>query len=429
MASLDQLHHSARDIFEHALAAVDPVSAIQRAIKLDGLKLEVCGNVVEIGTRPIYAIAIGKAAASMATGLNEVLGDRLAAGVLSGPATQFDFDRWQTFAGGHPLPNEQSLAAAQATFAILDHANREAAIVIALVSGGGSAMIEWPRSHEITLEELQRTNRLLVNCGASINEINVVRRAFSAVKGGGLARRLPHAKLITLIVSDTNQGDEASVASGPTLDAPGSDRSAIEIVTSYQLETALPETILQAIKSAATKQPINPGFSQVLLDNKTALDAAAHRAQTLGFTATIATEISEQPIDEGCGQLIEKLNSLETPACLISGGEFSCPVRGDGVGGRNLETVVRGAQLLEGISSHVVILSAGTDGIDGNSPAGGAIADETTVARAKSLGLDADDFVERSDSFSFLEKLNATIVTGPTGTNVRDVRILLKARA
>jgi glycerate-2-kinase len=167
----------------------------------------------------------------------------------------------------------------------------------------------------------------------------------------------------------------------------------------------------------------------MLLDNKTALHAAAEKARVLGFATTITTEISEQPTEDGCRQLIEQLKSLDGPACLLSGGEFSCPVRGDGAGGRNLETVLRGAQLLEGVSSHVVFLSAGTDGIDGNSPAAGAIADETTIATAKSLGLDADDFLERSDSFTFLEKLNATIVTGPTGTNVRDVRILLKEGA
>ncbi len=427
MTSRNQLHQFAREIFDHALAAVDPVSAVQRAIKLNGLQLEVCGNVIEIGTRPIYSVAIGKAAASMATGLNLALGNRIGAGVLTGPPTEFNFSRWETFAGGHPLPNEQSLAAAQAAFALLHRANHEAAIVIALISGGGSAMMEWPAAHDITLEELRRTNRILVNCGASINEINMVRRAFSTVKGGGLARRLPNARLITLIVSDTNPGDEASVASGPTLIASASADSPREIVMRYHLDSTLPESILNAISSAANKRTVSPSYAHVLLDNKTALQAAAHKAEALGFAATIATETNEQPIEDGCRQMIEQVKSFDGPACLISGGEFSCPVRGNGQGGRNLETVLRCAQLLHG-GAPQLILSAGTDGLDGNSPAAGAVADETTIARARSLGLDADEFLRQSDSYSFFRQLSDVIITGPTGTNVRDIRIVLKER-
>src|SRR6185295_9088069 len=199
-------------------------------------RLDVCGNVFEIDAGPIYAIAIGKAAASMATGLNLAMRDQIAAGVLSGPETlSFNSNRWQTFVDGHPTPNEQSLAAAQSAFTLLDRANDERAIVFCLISGGGSAMLEWPASNDTTLDDLRQANQLLVNCGASISEINVVRRAFSAVKGGGLARRAPEATLITLIVSDTNNGDEASVASGPTLEAPVSNHSALSIVRHYQL--------------------------------------------------------------------------------------------------------------------------------------------------------------------------------------------------
>jgi len=431
LSSLEQLHLLARDIFEHSLVAVDPVSAVQRAVKVDGSQMEICGNFIEIEARPLYAIAIGKAASSMAVGLNEVLGDQIVSGVLSGPAPHsFNSTRWQVFAGGHPTPNEESLASAQAAFKLLDQANSEEALVIALISGGGSAMMEWPVNAEITLEELRRANQMLVNSGASISEINVLRRAFSAVKGGGLARRAPNAKLITLIVSDTNKGDEASVASGPTLEAPTSSHSAIEIVSQYQLESTLPESIIKSIRSTRFLQPIAPADAHVLLDNQTALDAAARRAQTLGFAPVVANEICEQPIEDGVRQLIELLNSAPAPACIISGGEFSCPVEGDGRGGRNLETVLRCAQMfddqIQTVDSQVAVLSAGTDGIDGNSPASGAIADKTTITRARTTGLDAMDFLRRSDSYSFFEKLDDAFITGPTGTNVRDVRILIK---
>ena len=431
LSSLEQLHLIVRDIFEHSLGAVDPVSAVQRAIKIDGSQLEICGNLIEVEARPLYAIAIGKAASSMAIGLTEGLGDQIVAGVLSGPGPySFNSTRWQILAGGHPTPNEESLAAAQAAFKLLDQANGEEAIVIALISGGGSAMMEWPVNAEITLEELRSANQMLVNSGASISEINVVRRAFSAVKGGGLARRAPNANLTTLIVSDTNKGDEASVASGPTLEAPTSSHSAIEIVSQYQLESTLPESIIKSIRSTRFLQPIAPAAAHVLLDNQTALNAAARRAQTLGYAPVVATEISEQPIEDGVRQLIERLNSAPAPACIISGGEFSCPARGDGRGGRNLETVLRCAQFLDDQIQtgnwQVAVLSAGTDGIDGNSPASGAIADNTTITRAKAMGLDALDFLRRSDSYSFFEKLDDVIITGPTGTNVRDLRIVLR---
>ncbi len=316
----------------------------------------------------------------MALGVEDALGDLVVRGVVSAPASSARLSQqWEIFAGGHPLPNEASLEAAQAAFNLLDWANGVQGVVICLVSGGGSAMFEYPSHPAMSLDDLRRANQSLIASGARISEINAVRRTFSAVKGGKLAQYAPHARFVTLIVSDTNRGDEANVASGPTL-------------------------------------PTSP--YRVLLGNWTALDGAHQKALELGFKSVIAHDICEQPIQEGCDLL---LSSMETTDCLISGGEFSCPVRGDGIGGRNLETVLRCAMKLQ----QGVILSAGTDGIDGNSPAAGAIADETTVERARSLGLDPADFLGRSDSYTFFQQLGDLIVTGPTGTNVRDLRIIL----
>ena len=198
----------------------------------------------------------------------------------------------------------------------------------------------------------------------------------------GAKQYAPAARFVTLIVSDTNRGDEANVASGPTL-------------------------------------PSNSPY-EVLLGNWTALEAAQQKAIELGFTSpAIAPEICEQPIQNGCDLLLAAIKNTD---CLISGGEFSCPVRGDGIGGRNLETVLR---LANDLDQAAVVLSAGTDGIDGNSPAAGAIADHTTIARARSLGLDPDWYLARSDSYTFFQLLGDVIVTGPTGTNVRDLRIFI----
>lgn len=378
----NELRRRAREIFDTALLSVDPRRAVSQAIVRDGPTFEVCGERFDASSTPVYSIALGKAATTMAHGVEDVLGDKLARGVISAPPSSPSLSqRWEIFAGGHPLPNEASLSSAQSAFALLDQANDERALVIFLVSGGGSAMMEWPISPAMSLDDLRRVNQELIGSGARISEINEVRRSFSAVKGGKLAQRAPHARIVTLIVSDTNRGDEANVASGPTL-------------------------------------PTSP--YRVLLGNWTALDAAHQKALELGFKSTIAHDICEQPIQDGCELLLARLN--ENTDCLISGGEFSCPVRDDGIGGRNLETVLRCA-LAE---RNVVVLSAGTDGIDGNSPAAGAIADQTTLARARDLALDPADFLARSDSYTFFAQLGDLIVTGPTGTNVRDLRILLK---
>ena len=407
MHDLDQRRRCLREIFDHALASVDPRKAVREAIACDGSVVEVCGERFDLSAQQLYAVAIGKAAPAMAFGLEDAIGEKLSRGVITAPPSSEPLaQKWESFAGGHPLPNEASLAAAQSAFALLDQANDERSVVIFLVSGGGSAMMEWPVSPEISLDDLRRANELLIGCGASINEINAVRRAFSAVKGGGLARRAPNARIVTLIVSDTNRGDEASVASGPTLSADGPDP--FEVIQRYDLDLRIP-----VLKSAA---PVSSPY-RVLLDNSTALQAAQQKAVTLGLNSVIAWDICEQPIQAGCDLL------LNTNAdCVISGGEFSCPVRGDGRGGRNLETVLR----LALAASNFVALSAGTDGIDGNSPAAGAIADETTIARAHKLNPDAAKYLERSDSYTFFEALGDLIITGPTGTNVRDLRILIR---
>lgn len=361
----------------------------------------------------------------MALGLDDALGDKLSAGVIVSTSLHHS-TRWQSFTGGHPLPNEDSLAAARAAFSLLDRANNEQGTTIFLISGGGSAMIEWPISADISLADLRAANQDLVSCGARIAEINSVRRAFSAVKGGRLARRAPRAKMFTLIVSDTNPGDEASVASGPTLNAPAGAPNAVDVIEHYHLETVLPESIMKAVHRTQHSPETITASHVVLLDNRSAIDAAAQKARELGFACTTLDDICEQPIQEGCELLLASLFDHPAPFCAISGGEFSCPVRGDGRGGRNLETALRCAINLDN-HTNTVVLSAGTDGIDGNSPAAGAIADQTTLQRARAQNLDPEQYLARSDSYTFFEQLNNLIVTSPTGTNVRDLRIVLKS--
>ena len=431
MANSTQLPLAARAIFDEALRAVDAGAAVGNSIRFDGQLLGI-GKISIPVDRPIYAVALGKAAPAMAAALQSVLGEALTAGVITSTSSTNSLDkRWQVFAGGHPLPNVDSLRAAAASISLLHRANADRALIIFLVSGGGSAMLEMPVAEAISLDDLRVANKVLVRSAASIGEINCVRRGFSAVKGGKLAAMAPQCDQITLVISDVPAGEEQNVASGPTVAPLDDDSHPMEIVERYGLRSQLPYSIIGAIENARTSEPACGGKVReqlVLLDNQTALNAAAKAARALGFTTEIGRDICDQPIAEGCELLVQRMDQLRQESarsgiCLISGGEFACPVRGAGIGGRNLETALRLANCR--LTPEFAAICAGTDGIDGNSPAAGAIIDNTTIERAGSIGLDANDFLRRSDAYSFFVALGDVINTGPTGTNVRDIRILL----
>jgi len=464
LPDLEDLRRDAREIFGDALAAVDARRAVLDAVEVEGTRLRVCDAEFDLRVRKIYSVAVGKAAAAMASALDGRLGDRLARGVLSATPSNAPLSaRWRVFAGGHPLPNGASLEAARAAFELLRKADGPSSLILFLVSGGGSAMIEFPRDPRVALEDLREANRVLVSCGAGIDEVNAVRRALSAVKGGGLCARVPRAAQVTLVVSDVAAGREYDVASGPTLTPHGDARAVREVVERYGLASKLPASVLQALEEADARQtqgaPSNtvPGTAPsdaptedapsdslrkhyVLLDNARACAAAAESARRRGFAVESAHDLSEQNVGDGAAALVSRLAELHRRegaggrgVCLISGGEFACPVRGAGVGGRNSETALRCAFEFEKMCDGdgpgwtpraAVALSAGTDGVDGNSPAAGALADHTTLCRSRGRGLDATEFLEESNAYSFFERLGDAVITGPTGTNVRDVRIL-----
>lgn len=463
----------ARAVFAETLGALDAGAAVRRAVRLRRGRLKIFDDEFDLDatSAAVYCVALGKAAGAMAAALDEILGGRLAGGVLSAPPLASALPRrWRVFEGGHPLPDEASLEAARAAFGLLRRADEEGALVVFLVSGGGSAMLEWPREPGTTLADLREANRVLVTCGAGIAEVNAVRRAFSAVKAGGLCRAAPRAAQVTLIVSDTAAGEPHAVASGPTFPraADGIVPDAKSVVERYDLAARLPAAILASVerhadseasthdgraRPSAAREATPPRREHtaatrparrhhVLLDNGQAVARAAEIARSRGLSVGVAGDVVEQDVAEGARLLVSRLLELRGRAggargvCLISGGEFACPVRGAGVGGRNSETVLRCALELEarGIAAEgsnprdsplFVALSAGTDGVDGNSPAAGALCDETTNARARARGLDPRRALAASDAYSFFAALDDSIVTGPTGTNVRDLRILL----
>ncbi|HYY97674.1 MAG TPA: glycerate kinase, partial [Pyrinomonadaceae bacterium] len=353
-----ELRDAARSIFDDALAAADARRALLEAVRVEGAGLRVFDERFDARAK-VYSVAVGKAAAAMASGLEERLGDSLAGGVLSAPPSGLKLStRWRVFEGGHPLPNEASMEAARAAFELLDEADASSALVLFLVSGGGSAMLEQPRGARVTLEDLREANRLLVSCGAAIDEVNAVRRALSAVKGGGLSLRAPRATQVTLIVSDVPRGRERDVASGPTLAPPPDSPHAREVVARYGLDSKLPDSIKRLLEEEAPRAADGdarsssgsraPRSHYVLLDNDGACEAAAESARSRGFAVERAPDISEQPVGEGASLLASRLFEAYARdgaggrgVCLVSGGEFACPVRGGGTGGRNSETALR----------------------------------------------------------------------------------------
>ncbi len=406
-------------------------------IRLSGDRLTVAGEECDLaGFTSILVIAVGKASLPMARAVEAVLGDRITGGlVVTNAIIGKPPDRLSVRLGGHPLPDPGSVEAAKTALNLLRDADSANTLVLFLISGGGSALFEAPIDEQITLADMQAINRVLVGCGAVIGEVNVARRFLSAVKGGRLAEAAPRSRQISLYISDVNSDDLSTVSSGPAMPSTVTRADFARIVARYDLRNKFPARIAQLIDSLPDlprSGAIELRSHHLLLDNAKALLAAKTIAERdFGCLTEVAADLVESDVAQMAASHLERLNSLrathkEKTVCLISGGEAICPVRGDGQGGRNQEFVLRAAMALASARmSEIVVLSAGTDGIDGNSPAAGAIADVLSIARARALNLSPEDHLYRSDSYKFFDALGDAITTGPTGNNVRDLRILL----
>jgi glycerate 2-kinase len=428
---------AARRIFERTLAAIDVESVVRRHLRLSGDRLEVGEAVCGLAQYSrLIIVSVGKASVPMARAAEEILGGRVTDGLavtnaLTGAAPA----RLRVILGGHPLPNAGSLEAARAALEMLRAADGEDTLVLFLISGGGSALFEQPVDAGLTLEDLREINRVLVGCGAVIGEMNVVRRFLSAVKGGRLAEAAPRARQISLYVSDVNSDDLTTISSGPTLASEATRADFDRIVARYGLLDKFPPHVARLIASGALPDPPRADAARsrlrshhLLLDNAAALEEARRIAEAEGFAVEVAADLVEGDVEEMARLHLTRVAQLRArhpgrAVCLLSGGEVICPVRGDGQGGRNQEFVLRAAMSIHGES--VTVLSAGTDGIDGNSPAAGAIADGSTVSRALAMGLLPNAYCVNSDSFTFFYALGDALITGPTGNNVRDLRMLL----
>jgi glycerate 2-kinase len=427
----------AERIFRGTLAANDVRAALERHFTRHGSSVRAAARAIDLRKfKTIFAVAFGKAAFAMADGLVAALEpDFRVPGILVAPAAPpRALPGWEVFVGGHPVPTADSFAAGRAILEGLSLCGEET-LVFFLLSGGGSSLVELPLDASVSLADFQHLHRLLVTCGAPIQSINAVRKHLSATKGGRLAAACPRALKITLGVSDVPAGEESALASGPTLPDPTTVADALRIVEEYRLSEKLPASLRALFERKAlaeTPKPGDPVFAnahfRLILGMHDLFHRAHYEAEAAGYVACCDNSTDNWSLDRAADFLLSQLAvmQLQYPGCpvaVIADGEVSSPVTGDGLGGRNSAFVLACVEKIAGRG--ITVLSGGTDGVDGNSPAAGAVADGETLARARAAGLAPADYFRRSDSSSVFNSLGDAIHTGPTGTNLRDLRILL----
>lgn len=434
MADLKQL---ACRIFLETLGAIDIPAAMQRRIRRNASVLTIDSLTIDLSSfRQVCVIAMGKAAHAMLAGLIAALPEETAIqGLVAAPTPpSSSVPGVRYFLGGHPTPNAESWEAAAAILALLRAAGPDT-LVFFLISGGGSALVELPQDPAQTLEDVQSIFRTLVTCGASIDEINTVRKHLSAVKGGRLAEAAPEATKITIAVSDVPPGKESALASGPTLADPTTIEDCRRVIAAYGLESKFPKALRRWLiedKLCETPKPGSAALANthfcLLLGMNDLFHPAHLAAEAKGCIAACDNTTDDWPLERAADYLLTQIEEMRRMSpgrrvALIADGELRSPVRGAGIGGRNsafvLDCVTRIAD------KPIAVLSAGTDGIDGNSPAAGAVADGQTLMRAQAAGLDLANAAQTSAAFTFFAALNDAIITGPTGTNLRDLRILV----
>lgn len=436
-----RLRGDALSIFRSALSAVDPEEAVRRHLRVDGSTLAIEDRHYDLSAcKRILVAGAGKAVAPMARALEVLLGDRIAGGVLvvkDGHGLPLKKIRIQE--ASHPVPDERGVAGTLEILKLLQGAG-EHDLVICLISGGGSALLIAP-SEGISLADKQATTKALLACGATIHEINTIRKHLSRAKGGQLARAAHPAKVLSLILSDVVGDDLDVIGSGPTVPDRSSFQDTMDIFKRYDIWDRIPgpvrERVSQGVKGALpeTPKPGDPAFegcTQVLVGScLRALRAAAESAEQLGYRSIILSSKVEGEAREVAKafaaigkEVLSSQHPLKPPACILTGGETTVTLQGDGRGGRNQEFVLAGAIALDG-TDLVVLLAGGTDGTDGPTDAAGALADGLTVRRAKALGMDPHAFLKRSDSYHFFKPLDDLIITGPTRTNVMDIYMIL----
>jgi len=444
--SLDEMKRTAKVIFSKALSAVDPSKILKETIRIEGdhLSIKIEGDSERIFDlkrfHRIFLAGTGKASNSMAHAIEELFGDRVTKGVVT---TKYGhllpLKQTQSIEAGHPIPDRKGYEGARKIQRLLKESGPDD-LVIFLLSGGASALLPFP-ADGIDLKEKQEVTQLLLDSGADIKEINTVRKHISRMKGGWVAKWAYPSTVIAFILSDV-VGDQLDViGSGPTVPDPSTFEESLEILKKYDLLNEVAPSVrkhLQSGKEGKVEETPKPGeavferVSNILIgSNILALREAKREAESLGFNAIILSSSIEGETREAsrfftavAKEVISSGNPVPRPACILSGGETTVTIKGKGQGGRNQEFALAGALEISGIEK-IVLLSGGTDGTDGPTDASGALADHTTVQRAETMGLNPNVHLENNDAYPFFQKLGDLLITGPTHTNVMDVRIML----
>jgi len=440
-SNTEKMREHAGQIFQAGLQAVDPAEAIIRHLALNDNWLTIGGRRFNLKDYDrILVVGAGKAVAPMAKAVEDLLGNRISDGVIVvKDAHGLPLKKIKVREARHPVPDVRGIRGTEEILSLVAKA-AERDLIICLISGGGSALLIAP-VQDISLEDKQNATKLLLACGATIHEFNTVRKHLSRAKGGRLAQMAYPASVISLILSDVVGDDLDVIASGPTVPDSSTFQDAEKILKSYDVWDHLAPSVRNHLQKGSsgqieeTPKSDNAAFQrcyQMLVGtNLQALKAAGREAQKLGYRPLILSSKAEGEAREVAKfytaiakEVLSSENPLKPPACVLAGGETTVTLLGDGRGGRNQEFALAAALAIDGWD-HIVVLSGGTDGTDGPTDAAGAIAGGTTAARARASGLNPKYFLERNDSYSFFQKLDDLVMTGPTRTNVMDLYMLL----
>jgi len=427
------MRRAARDIFQHALAEASIDKGFARHVHCERGLLRVCEDLYDLHSYSrVLVVSLGKAGHTMVEALSAQVGTSLEGIVASSVEPTAQVHGFRYFHGGHPTPNAESIQAASAMLRMLE-AQPASALIIFLLSGGGSSIVEKPIDDEISLEDLITTYRALVHSGAPIAEINAVRKHLSAVKGGRLAQAAFPAQQVSMLVSDVPDSTPDALASGPTMPDSTTVEDCCRVAEKYELLKQFPQATRELFERHAleeTPKSDDLAFQRArwwpVLSNRTAIEEASVAAERAGFLVHVDNSCDDWDYERAAEYLLQKVRELRkqfSPVCLISGGEVTVKVTNGGVGGRNQQFALACAEKIAG--EDITVLSAGTDGVDGNSPAAGAVVDGSTLERARSRGLDARAALEKFDAYPLFTALGDAIEIGATGNNLRDLRILL----
>lgn len=433
-------------IYTAAIAAVNPMTAVMThvAVKNNVIRLQSNGTILKEFNLNDYSriivVGAGKATSPMARAIEELLGNRISDGVI---CVKYGYteplEKIEVIEAAHPVPDASGVRGAQKILDLLQNAG-EKDLVISLISGGGSALLPLPPD-SISLEEKQETTSLLLKSGAGIHEVNSVRKHLSRIKGGNMAKAAGRATIINLMISDVVGDNMDIIASGPFVPDRSTFIDALNTLKHYGLMEKVPASVTAHLAAGSRGDieenpgPDSPVFANVtnciVASNIIALQAAKHEAVARGYHSLILSSIIEGDAREAAfwhaciaREVVASSNPVPAPACIVSGGETTVVVTGNGLGGRNMEFAMHAALHIQGFET-ITIASIGTDGSDGPTDAAGAVVDGSTMERSIAAGINVYDYMASNDSYHFHEKLGNLIKTGPTNTNTMDIRIII----